>query len=195
MRYAPEHKQETKDLIITVAGRLFRKHGYEGVGIDRIMADANLTRGGFYGYFKSKKDLFQHVVDADHDFNARMAARDGINHADLAAQAMEVVSGYLDINNRKAVGQGCTMAALSVDVARSDQKTKKAYTNFIEDLAAQFNRTINPDDPKDPRGLLCIATCVGGLTIARGLTDDALAEKALQACRDQVIQILEDACL
>ena len=194
MRYAPEHKQETKDRIVTVAGRLFRKHGYEGVGIDRIMADANLTRGGFYGYFKSKKDLFRHVVDAEHDFETRMTARDGTTKAELAAQAMEIVSGYLDIKNRLAVGQGCTMAALSVDVARSDKKTKQAYTTCIEDLAAQFNRTINPDDPKDPRGLLCIATCVGGLTIARGMTDDDLAKKALQTCRDHVIQILEDTC-
>ena len=193
MRYAPEHKQETKDRIVTVAGRLFRKHGYEGVGIDRIMADANLTRGGFYGYFKSKKELFQHVVDAEHDFNTRMAARDGTTRADLETQATEIVSGYLDIKNRQVVGQGCTMAALSVDVARSNKATKQAYTNFIKELSAQFNRTINEDDPKDPRGLLCIAICVGGLTIARGMTDDALAEQTLQTCRDHVIHILEDA--
>ena len=192
MRYAPEHKQETKNRIVTVAGRLFRKHGYEGVGIDRIMADAKLTRGGFYGYFKSKKDLFRHVVDAEHDFNTRMAARDGSTKVDLAAQAAEIVSGYLDIKNRQAVGQGCTMAALSVDVARSDTKTKKAYTNFIEDLTAQFNRSLNEDDPKDPRGLLCIAICVGGLTIARGMTDDDLAQQTLQTCRDHVIQLLEN---
>ncbi len=192
MRYAPEHKQETRRKIITMAGRLFRKHGYEGVGIDQIMAAADLTRGGFYGYFKSKKDLFTAVMDSEHDFNRKMSTRSGESRDALIAEAKEIVEGYLDIKNRTVVGQGCSMAALSVDVARAHKPTKKAYTTFIKDLAAQFNRTINEDDPSDARGLLCIATCVGGLTIARGLADDALADKVLQACRDQVLKTLEN---
>ncbi len=191
MRYAPEHKEETRRKIIIMAGRLFRKHGYEGVGIDQIMAAANLTRGGFYGYFKSKQDLFTAVVDSEHDFNLKMTSRKGDSQQGLIEEALEIIEGYLDIKNRTVVGQGCTMAALSVDVARSNRPTKNAYTAFIEDLASQFNRTINPSEPLDARGLLCIATCVGGLTIARGLSDDKLAEKTLQACRDQVTKILE----
>ncbi len=193
MRYAPEHKEETRRRIVTMAGRLFRKHGYDGVGIDQIMAAANLTRGGFYGYFKSKKDLFTAVVDSEHDFNMKMATRTGASKEELVDEAMEIVGGYLDIKNRTIVGQGCTMAALSVDVARADRSTKKAYTAFIKDLTSQFNRTINESDPVDERGLLCIATCVGGLTIARSMSDDKLAEKALNTCRDQVIRILEEA--
>ena len=157
------------------------------------MAAANLTRGGFYGYFKSKKALFTAVVDSEHDFNAKMTNRVSKTKDDLAREAMEIVSGYLAIENRTAVGQGCTMAALSVDVARSDRSTKKAYTDFIKDLAAQFNRTLNDSDSLDERGLLCIATCVGGLTIARSLSDDKLAEKTLSVCRDQVIKILKGA--
>lgn len=192
MRYSPDHKEETRRKIITVAGRLFRKNGYEGVGIDQIMAAADLTRGGFYGYFKSKRALFTAVVDSEHDFNAKMTDRPGKTKGELAQQAVEIVSGYLDIKNRTTVGQGCTMAALSVDVARSDKQTKKAYTEFIKDLTAQFNRTLNERDILDERGLLCIATCVGGLTIARSMSDDKLAEKALKVCRDQVTKILQD---
>ena len=43
MRYRPEHKQQVRRRILTWAGRLFRRHGYEGVGIDAIMAAADLT--------------------------------------------------------------------------------------------------------------------------------------------------------
>lgn len=192
MRYSREHKVETRQKIVVVAGRLFRKHGYDGVGIDQIMAAANLTRGGFYGYFKSKQDLFTAAVDSEHDFNEKMAARTGATNKALTAEAIEIVSGYLHPDNRTQIGQGCTMAALSVDVARSKLPAKKAYTKFIRDLTRQFNRTLNSEDDLDPRGLLCIATCVGAITIARGLQDDKLATDVLNACRQQVTTILGD---
>ena len=54
MRYSAEHKQRTRERILTQAARLFRRDGYQGVGIDSIMTGARLTRGGFYGHFRSK---------------------------------------------------------------------------------------------------------------------------------------------
>ena len=58
MGYSSEHKDRTRERVVTAAGRLFRRYGYNGVGIDEIMAAAGLTRGGFYAHFKSKHDLF-----------------------------------------------------------------------------------------------------------------------------------------
>ena len=43
MRYRPEHKEQVRRRILTQAGRLFRRHGYEGVGIDAIMAAAEIA--------------------------------------------------------------------------------------------------------------------------------------------------------
>ena len=40
MRYPPGHKERTRTRILDSAARLFRKHGYRGVSIDRIMAAA-----------------------------------------------------------------------------------------------------------------------------------------------------------
>jgi AcrR family transcriptional regulator len=112
MRYPKGHKDKTRQRIVTAAARLFRRHGYAGVGIDEIMAAADLTRGGFYGYFRSKSDLFAAVMQVEHDFNRRMGERPGESVRELGESALDVVSGYLDPRNRKSVGRGCAMASL-----------------------------------------------------------------------------------
>ena len=183
VRYKPEHKERTRQRIIDRAARLFRRLGYDGVGVDRIMAAAGLTRGGFYGYFRSKAGLFAAIVAAEHDFNRRMRAREGDDRAALRAQALEIVAGYLDPANRAKVGQGCHMASLSVDVARASRAARRAYAEKFRELAGEFARGLaGPKDP-DPRALAAIALCVGGLTLARAVDDDALAGEILQACR------------
>jgi AcrR family transcriptional regulator len=62
MPYTPEHKARTRERIVESAQRLFNRHGFNGVSIDEIMADAGLTRGGFYNHFGTKDELYAEVV-------------------------------------------------------------------------------------------------------------------------------------
>ena len=57
MPYSADHRDLTKQKIVRSARRLFNSHGFDAVSIDDVMADAGLTRGGFYSYFESKGDL------------------------------------------------------------------------------------------------------------------------------------------
>ena len=186
MRYKPEHKERTRNRIVAVAGRLFRRQGYWGVGIDVIMAAAKLTRGGFYSHFRSKEDLFALVLRGEHDFNRRMAARPGRTRAELAAQGLDVVAGYLDPDNRHRVGQGCTMASLSIDVARAGTAARAAYCDHVNALEREFARGLNNSSTPDPRAMVSIAICVGGLVVARAMNDRRLARFMLTACREAV---------
>ena len=184
MRYGAEHKERMRRRIVEVAGRLFRRHGYRGVGIDTIMSAAGLTRGGFYGYFRSKAALFAAVMAGEHDFTRRLQARPGRTRQALAAQALEVVTGYLHPENRRRVGQGCALASLSVDVARAGNPVRAAYGDKVRLLAAEFGRGLENAEATDPRALAAIALSVGGLMIARGVGDEALSQAILAACRD-----------
>jgi AcrR family transcriptional regulator len=62
MSYPAEHRRLTKQKIVRSAGRLFNRRGVDTVSIDDVMADAGLTRGGFYSYFESKGDLYAEAV-------------------------------------------------------------------------------------------------------------------------------------
>jgi TetR/AcrR family transcriptional repressor of nem operon len=183
MRYPEQHKAATRRRIVAEAGRLFRRHGYDGVGIDDVMAAARLTRGGFYGYFRSKADLLAAVMADEHGFIRLLRARPGPGRAALARQALAIVADYLHPGHRERVGRGCHLAALSVDTARAPRPVRAAYAAKVRELAAEFARGLTrPSDP-DPRALVAIALCLGGLTLARGVDDEALAATILDACR------------
>ena len=192
MRYRPEHKDRTRDRILKQAGKLFRTRGYNGVGIDAIMAAAKLTRGGFYGYFRSKSHLFAEVMAGQHGFNRMMRERKGETRKDLAREAMEIVSGYLDPDHRDIVGKGCTMAALSIDAARAGKPARRAFSEKVDELVGEFARSLPGASERDPRALTAVALCVGGIILARAVADDDLSRDMLTACRDAVAERLPE---
>src|SRR5947207_1202041 len=50
MPYPAGHRDRIRGKIVDSARRLFNLRGFENVSVDSIMADAGMTRGGFYSY-------------------------------------------------------------------------------------------------------------------------------------------------
>ena len=63
MRYAKGHKDTSRERILRVAAKKFRRHGIAAAGMTGIMADAGLTNGGFYSRFDSKSDLVREGLE------------------------------------------------------------------------------------------------------------------------------------
>lgn len=183
MPYAPDHKARTRLRILEHAARLFRRHGYDGVGIDVIMEAAGLTRGGFYAHFRSKADLLAAVTADESDFVRRLRNARAGAPTDSGAGARAVIEGYLDPANRGRVGAGCTLAALTGDVARAPRRVRRAYTDLVRSLAAELRQHV-PAGLPDPRAraLAAVALCFGGIAIARAVADDQLASEIEAAC-------------
>ncbi|WP_025027784.1 TetR/AcrR family transcriptional regulator [Caldalkalibacillus mannanilyticus] len=58
-----EQSELTKARILEVAYKEFSQKGYANVALEEIVQQTNLTRGAIYHHFKSKKGLFQAVVE------------------------------------------------------------------------------------------------------------------------------------
>lgn len=54
---------ETRKKLIEVARRAFAEYGYAETSMDKLTAEAGLTRGALYHHFGDKKGLFAVVVD------------------------------------------------------------------------------------------------------------------------------------
>ena len=188
MPYSQAHKDETRRSILTVAARLFRRHGYDGVGIDKIMAEAGLTRGGFYNHFRSKQALFKELFGNEHDYIARLSARTGANPTELNHQARGVAADYLHPEHRAAVFAGCSLTALATDSARSDASTQKRYAKALEMLKAEFQR----DGSSEQSALQAIVASVGGLLLASACAADTeLSAKVSDAASALAAQCLD----
>ncbi|MGL5012068.1 MAG: TetR/AcrR family transcriptional regulator, partial [Paracoccaceae bacterium] len=46
-----------RDRIVTTAGSLFYREGYRAIGVDRVIAEADVAKATFYRHFPSKDDL------------------------------------------------------------------------------------------------------------------------------------------
>ena len=138
MRYSAEHKQETKTKVVAAAGRVFRKEGYGGAGIDALTKAAGVTNGAFYGHFKSKSEAFRTAV---------LAGLEELRQGVAVLKASEpkgwlrtFVGFYLGYKRTCDLGESCALPSLSSDVMRADDATRAAYTaelkRLVEEVAA-----------------------------------------------------------
>ncbi len=57
-----ENEHKTLKKILTIACQEFLQNGFQGASLRNIVKQAGVTTGAFYGYFKSKEDLFDALV-------------------------------------------------------------------------------------------------------------------------------------
>lgn len=63
MRRSKEEAKETIHKLLAVARRHFTEYGYGDTALEAVVAEAGLTRGAAYHHFKSKRELFRHVLE------------------------------------------------------------------------------------------------------------------------------------
>ena len=184
-------KARTRERIVQSAARLFRRYGYDGVGIDDIMAAADLTRGGFYAHFKSKRDLFLAALTEELELARRLRRSDSSNRTGGSPAAQVLIDFYLDSANRRHISAICPLVSLSADVGRGGEDASAAYTAALRGLIGEIARRI-PADPTEAhaRAAAAVALCVGGALLAQAVSDEDLAQSLLEACsaraRDEI---------
>lgn len=184
MPYAPDHKQKTRARIVECARILFNRHGFDGVTIDMVMEQAQLTRGGFYHHFKSKEELFAaSVASFLMGRGARWRAEAGIDPAKPTREdAAFMLSSYLSSKHLGDVDGQCPMIALPSDVGRSSPDVQAAYQRLLEAMVGLFERSIGGRrQARRQTALTLAALCVGGMILARTLPDSELAGEVREA--------------
>jgi TetR/AcrR family transcriptional regulator, transcriptional repressor for nem operon len=179
MRYAPEHNEEARARILEAASRLFREHGVEGVGLAKIMAEADLTVGTFYTHFKSKEALLQEAL-----IQSLKAWNEALRSALLAGDLELVVRTYLSVEHRDAPGTGCPAAALAAEVARHPRPTRKTFASEVElglDVLVECLSQRRGMKVSRAEGAAFFGLLVGTLQLARATPDRAASAAILEA--------------
>jgi TetR/AcrR family transcriptional repressor of nem operon len=193
MPYSAEHRARTRTRIIEAARRLFNRHGFEQVTIDQVMADAGLTRGGFYHHFPSKDALYAAAVSSYARCNPlalkQAAARTPITDPQKLAHML--VNLYLSDGILEDTDLHCPLYALASDVSRAGNAPRQAYTDLIRGLTHVFRCALAPARDAERRAQTMVSLCVGGMVLARTTNDDALRRSLRSAARQQALALLE----
>jgi TetR/AcrR family transcriptional repressor of nem operon len=175
-------KAETRRRILSAAGRLFREHGVDGVGVDAVMREAGLTHGGFYLHFPSKEALAAAVSQT---LLEKAAGKwDEISRsADRDAALERIVLAYLD-SARVASAHCCPLTTLGPDVARRSS-SRHAVGGALRGMLDALTRVL-PGRKKN-KALTALSTMVGAVVLSRLADDPALAEAFLEAAADSIM--------
>jgi TetR/AcrR family transcriptional regulator, transcriptional repressor for nem operon len=190
MPYPPGHRERTRNRIVHSAQVLFNRRGFDGVSIDDIMADAGLTRGGFYGYFSRKSELYAAAIELA--LNEPPASRWKGVDVDFTAvdAARQVIRAYLSRQHFEDIDGSCPLVALPSDVARSDPTVKRVFEAVFRAMVELFERSRGSDGREDRRRALAMAgICVGGMVVARSLDDADLADAVRDASMSVALRL------
>ena len=174
MRYPAKDTAARHERIVKEASRLFRERGFENVSVAEIMKAAGLTHGAFYAHFDSKDELqaaaVAYGIKVSHERLQLSTSKKGKeSYADR----------YLSRRHRDNPGDGCTMAALAQEVARSTPELKAAFEGGFEEILSA-----NGGDRKE--AIFQTAALLGGLVLARAVQNARLSDEILERVRQRV---------
>jgi TetR/AcrR family transcriptional repressor of nem operon len=186
MRVSRVQAAENREFVIDVASRLFRQHGFNGIGLKDLMKGAGLTQGAFYKQFASKEDLAIRASE-----RALESASTRWSNAVAASPENPlgaVVDFYLSTGHRDERMDGCPIVALGSDAARQSRDIKAAFEDGIKAHLDVLNHMIaeTNDGRLKSKAMAILATMVGAMTLSRIVNDPDLAQGFLHAAADQV---------
>jgi TetR/AcrR family transcriptional regulator, transcriptional repressor for nem operon len=191
VRYAEAQKLEVKAVILAGAGRGFRKRGYEGIGVDGLAKEANVTSGAFYGHFPSKEAAFIEALTA-----GIRELRDGIlalRAAHGSAWTRFFIDFYLGQKRVCDLSESCALQSLTAEVQRADSKTKsvfEAQIKLVTRAVADGLKGRSPADRKH-RAWALLSILSGGVTLARAVTDPAAARSIVSGVRSAALAVCQ----
>lgn len=173
MRITEAKAQENRRRVVAKASELFRKHGFDGVGVGDLMKAAGFTHGGFYNHFDSKEALSAEALDDA--FRALDAERARAPNLD------DLLKAYLSAPSRRAPERGCPAAALAGDVSRQPDAVKAVFADGLERIIASIADKLPPGEDARASAIDLFARMAGAMMLARATPDDSpLGEEVLE---------------
>jgi TetR/AcrR family transcriptional repressor of nem operon len=181
---------ETRRRIVKTAATEFRRKGINATGVNDVMAAAGLTHGGFYRHFASKDQLVAEACAAA--LGATVEATEVPTCPALGKEALdEILAEYLSTGHRDNPSEGCVLAGLGSELARSDADTRAAATQGILKLIDVFTEQYRRNDPETAkaRALVAVSAMIGAVTLSRIVTDPKLSAAVLRNTRKYLAAI------
>jgi TetR/AcrR family transcriptional regulator, transcriptional repressor for nem operon len=189
MRYDRHHKAKIHRRIVRNASRQLRARGLNGPAVATLMEASGLTHGGFYRHFGSRNDLVIEAIEESlQELSDRLVAAAKLAGPREGWKAM--VKSYLTLELCDRLSEGCPIAALAPDMARTRSALKQRIAAAILRLRQEllpFMPGTNADE-KATNFVLIFSSMVGGIAIARTMSDPDVRQRILNSVRNYLLE-------
>lgn len=189
MRVSREQATRNRQNVIDVASRLFREHGFDGIGLKDLMKNAGLTQGAFYKQFASKEDLVAQASQRALEGSTERWIGAAEENPDDPLEA--AIAFYLSEEHQGAKMDGCPIVALGADAARQGPDVKASFEAGVKAHLEVLGEMISATSEAERKGksIAILSLIVGALTLARVVNDPEMAESFLDAAAQKVREI------
>ncbi len=168
----------TKRKLVDAGVKLMRARGYNATTVDDICADAGVTKGGFFHYFKSKDEVARAALAHFHE--ARMKSYEDAPFRKLA-DPLDRVFGRLDfvkasVGGDHHVTKGCLIGMFAQELAVTNPEIGEVCQNYFERMVRDFSHDLAeakaahaPDAKFDPKAVaqFNLSVVQGSLMLAK----------------------------
>jgi TetR/AcrR family transcriptional regulator, transcriptional repressor for nem operon len=133
--------QEFRQHIVETANRLFYQRGFNQTSFSDIAEAAQIPRGNFYYYFKTKDEILEAVVDLRLEGIRAMLAEWDAAFPEPRDRLKRYVQILLNAE-QDILRYGCPMGSLTVELSKTQlvlqSRAREMFEVFYEWLKAQF---------------------------------------------------------
>ncbi|NML62551.1 TetR/AcrR family transcriptional regulator [Massilia sp. RP-1-19] len=186
MKVSKQQAAQNRERVVETAAKLFREHGYNGIGVADLMKAAGMTHGGFYAKFGSKEALLAEA--AAKAIEVSMEDWDRVVAKQPGDPLRAVTEAYLSPLHRDQIGRGCAIAALGPELSRLSDEVRDAVTDGVSKQIDKLTPIMHQADPQAQRqsALAAYAAMVGALVLARAVTDEKLSAEMMDAVLESI---------
>lgn len=185
MKVTKEQAELNRQALLDAAGRLFKQHGVDGVGVADICKAAGLTHGALYKHFADKQDLAAQAFAHSFRKGFDRTTQAGSGKAPTLATYLDQ---YLSRRVRDDQAAGCPVVTSACDTGRQSEAVSQSYTAGFLELRDGLRAVLDPDGEAPAKATLAVAALIGAMALSRGVvkTDPRLANEVLKQVRDEI---------
>jgi TetR/AcrR family transcriptional repressor of nem operon len=183
---------DTKIRLLEATYTLMLRQGYPGTSVDEICAEAGVSKGSFYHFFKSKQEmavamLEHHMADSQEVLEAGLDLT-GVEGPERAIRYVR----HIEQEAEEIWRDGCLIGSFALELAETNPELREKVSQIFRDLADHFETVFTPlcqahrgPNTPSPRELAeqFIVVIEGGVVLSRAHYDPRYVPSALRSFR------------
>jgi AcrR family transcriptional regulator len=200
---------ETRERILDIAEAGVLAKGFGATSIDEIIAEAGITKSGFFYHFRDKNELARGLLSRYRGRLEQLVDEVFGRAAELSDDPLQklLIGLTLFAEHMAALPgghPGCLVATMSYQDQLFNREIRGLVNSIVEDWNAFFRRMVEKivvayplRDPIDPGRIARNITCAidGGIIMSKSLGDPSVLPEQMLMARNYVKMLFQPAAL
>jgi TetR/AcrR family transcriptional repressor of nem operon len=184
----------TRLKLVDAAVMLMRQKGFTATTVDDICAEAHVTKGGFFHYFKSKDHIAKAALERFHEGKVKDFREAPFR---LLADPLDRVFGRLDFAKKASGGarrvtKGCLMGMFAQELSFTNPELRGICGDIFVRIAKDFEKDLGEAKAAHPpriafepksMAMLYVAIIQGSLMLAKAAESNAVLAENIEQLR------------